>query len=225
MTTEKNRCSKMDALYSRLVKRVRRLATGADLFKNMPPHSKTAELTILGKLMQSESDYQHLLKAHETQCSDVTRQNMDLKCIISRQGAELIKADSGDAYVAYLGEAYLVQLRLGRMLEYVRTLQDDVADLTRKTVDSRYALRPSYRDSQEALLRRSERRVDDLKTDIELVRMQLKGVERQIAAATGIPYVEEYSDYGEEEDEEEIWTRVLPIGIHNVFVRLAEGGI
>ena len=230
MSIQKNRfvSNLMEALYSRLTKRVRRLAAGGEFVKNLQPYSKTVELAVLGKTAKTEADHTQIMKLHETQCSEIARQNMDLKCIISRQGAELLKADTSDVGVAYIGETYLLQLRLARMLEYIRALHDDVSDLTRKRLDSRYALRPSYRDSQEALLRRMERRVDDLKADNSLIRMQLKGIERQIAAATGVPYVEEDSEYEYEyeyEDSEELPAKRLSIGIHNVFAMLASGDV
>lgn len=205
----KNPFFPMEKLAQTLSKRVRKLSAGGQFVRNLPSYSRTIEFMITGRLLDEKYDEEKLLKKHEFECAQFMSENTTLKCIISRQGAELLVADGRDPSIGYLGENFLLQFRLKRIMWQLKTLQDEVGYLTRRRTDSRYQLRRGG-GAREAILMREERQVEELENQNEMLSLQIEALDRQIAAANG------------ETMDDEFEVRKLPLGIHNVFAMLAK---
>ena len=199
----------MEKLLQQLSKRVRKLSAGGQFVRNLPSYSKTIEMMIVGRLIDEKYDEEKLLKKHEFECAQFMSENTTLKCIISRQGTELLVADGRDVSVGYMGENFLLQFRLKRIMWQLKSLQDEVGYLTRRRTDSRYQLRRGG-GAREAILMREERQVEDLKDTNEMLELELEALDRQIAAANG------------EAIDDEFEAKKLPVGIHNIFAMLAK---
>ena len=199
----------MEKLLQQLSKRVRKLSAGGQFVRNLPSYSKTIEMMIVGRLIDEKYDGEKLLKKHEFECAQFMSENTTLKCIISRQGTELLVADGRDVSVGYMGENFLLQFRLKRIMWQLKSLQDEVGYLTRRRTDSRYQLRRGG-GAREAILMREERQVEDLKDTNEMLELELEALDRQIAAANG------------EAIDDEFEAKKLPVGIHNIFAMLAK---
>lgn len=199
----------MEKLLQQLSKRVRKLSAGGQFVRNLPSYSKTIEFMIVGRLIDEKYDEEKLLKKHEFECAQFMSENTTLKCIISRQGTELLVADGRDVSVGYMGENFLLQFRLKRIMWQLKSLQDEVGYLTRRRTDSRYQLRRGG-GAREAILMREERQVEDLKDTNEMLELELEALDRQIAAANG------------EAIDDEFEAKKLPVGIHNIFAMLAK---
>lgn len=162
--------------------------TCPDLASLPTPYCESGELFIKGKLMNEAglTEWDAFNKQHESSVQKKKQENIDLKIIISRQAAALLKAQKYDPYIAYIGEIFILQRRISQQNQIIARIQDEIFWEEQAKLEQIKRNNGEGDDYKRTLLTTSmaktRRKMDLVNLDISLLEMQIQSIQNQIDA-------------------------------------------
>lgn len=162
--------------------------TCPDLTSLPTPYCESGELFIKGKLMNEAglTEWDAFNKQHEGCVQKKKQENIDLKIIVSRQAAALLKAQKYDPYIAYIGEIFILQKGISQQNQIIAKIQNEIFWEEQTKLEQIKRNNGEGDDYKRTLLSTSmaktRRKMDVINLDISLLEMQIQSIQNQIDA-------------------------------------------